>query len=181
MPNAPTKLMTIADRRSQTIAHGLEWVAWLMDRAVRVPGTRFRIGLDAILGLLPVGGDVLTGLVQTGLVLVALAHYRVPKAVAARMAANVLLDILVGAIPLLGDLFDIAFKANTRNLQLLERYRESRGDVEIIPAPPSLSARRVAKPAATPLRYLLPIALVLIVALGLMLIGFITLVRWLIR
>src|SRR5262245_7885118 len=97
------------DRR-EAMARNLERLAWLMDRAFHIPGTRIRVGIDAILGLLPVGGDVLTGLVQAGLVLVALHHYKVPKIVAARMVANVLLDIVVGAIPLLGDLFDIGFK-----------------------------------------------------------------------
>src|SRR5215470_13189258 len=110
------------DRR-ETMAHRLEQLAWLLDRAFHIPGTRIRLGLDALLGLLPIGGDVLTGLVQAGLVLVALSHYKVPKTVAARMAANVLIDIAIGAIPLLGDLFDVVFKANTRNIQLLERYR----------------------------------------------------------
>src|SRR6516165_3554092 len=110
------------DRR-EAMARNLERLAWLMDRAFHIPGTRIRVGLDAILGLLPIGGDVLTGLVQAGLVLLALRHYKVPKLVAARMAANVLIDILIGAVPFLGDLFDIGFKANTRNVQLLEAYR----------------------------------------------------------
>src|SRR5215212_5636856 len=103
---------------------GLEQVAWLMDRAFRIPGTRITVGLDAILGLLPIGGDVLTGIVQVGIVAMALFRYRVPRPVAARMAANVLIDVLVGAVPLLGDLFDVAFKANTRNLQLLKQVVE---------------------------------------------------------
>src|SRR5947208_1041854 len=97
---------------------GLEQVAWLMDRAFRIPGTRITVGLDSILGLLPIGGDVITGIVQVGIVVLALVRYRVPRPVAARMAANVLIDVLVGAVPLLGDAFDVAFKANTRNLQL---------------------------------------------------------------
>ena len=79
--------------RDQAVARNLERVAWLMDRAVTIPGTRITVGLDALLGLLPVGGDVLTGLVQAALVLVALNHYKVPKAVAARMMTNVLLDV----------------------------------------------------------------------------------------
>ena len=92
-----------------------------MDRAFKIPGTPIRVGLDAIIGLLPVGGDVVTGLIQAGIVLVAMIRYRVPKPIAARMAANVLLDIAVGSIPLVGDVFDVFFKANTRNLQLLSQ------------------------------------------------------------
>lgn len=105
---------------------GLEWLAWLMDRAFKVPGTPFRVGIDAILGLLPVGGDFLTGLVQVGIVLVALHRYKVPRAIAARMAANVLLDTTLGALPLVGDAFDAVFKANTRNVRLLEQVHEQR-------------------------------------------------------
>ncbi len=164
------------DRR-EAMARNLERLAWLMDRAFHIPGTRIRIGLDALLGLLPIGGDVLTGLVQAGLVLVALRHYKVPKHVAARMAANVLIDIAVGAIPLLGDLFDIGFKANTRNMQLLEAYRHPGG------APtgrPCLEASPIAfPPIGMPWRFIVPIAAVLLVVLALVLVGFITVVRWL--
>src|SRR3954466_10449082 len=99
---------TPAEEYVDPVAQLLSRLAWLMDRAWGIPGTNIRVGLDALLGLLPVGGDVLTGLVQAGLVLLALRRYHVPPAVAARMAGNVLLDISVGAIPLLGDLFDVA-------------------------------------------------------------------------
>ena len=163
------------DRR-EAMARNLERLAWLMDRAFRIPGTRIRVGLDAVIGLLPVGGDVLTGLVQAGLVLVALRHYKVPKLVAARMAANVLIDIAVGAIPLLGDLFDVGFKANTRNVQLLEAYRHP-GGAEAGRA--GLKASPIAfHPIGMPWRFILPIAAVLLVVLGLVLVGFITVVRW---
>jgi Domain of unknown function (DUF4112) len=164
------------DRR-EAMARNLERLAWLMDQAFHIPGTRIRVGLDALLGLLPVGGDVLTGLVQAGLVLVALRHYKVPKIVAARMAANVLIDIIVGAIPVLGDLFDIGFKANTRNVQLLEAYRHPGA----APAerPGTASSPIAFRPIGMPWRFILPIAAVLFVVLALVLIGFITVVRWL--
>ncbi len=173
---------------SPAVAQNLERIAWLMDRAVRIPGTKITLGLDALLGLIPIGGDLLTGLVQAGLVLVALKHYRVPRSVAARMAANVLIDISVGAIPLLGDLFDVVFKANTANLKLLEPYRERPDAIELMPAPDQAGARSSgmtngraigARPRGTPWRYILPIAAVLVVALILVLIGFVTVVRWL--
>ena len=167
-------------RRREAMMRNLERVAWLMDQAFHIPGTRIRVGLDALLGLLPIGGDVLTGLVQAGLVLVALNHYKVPKAVAARMAANVLIDIAIGAIPLLGDLFDVAFKANTRNIQLLEPYRHQAPIAVEQPSPgrPTPWTLEI-KPIGMPWRYILPIAVVLFVALALVLIGFITVVRWL--
>ena len=151
--------------RDEAVARKLERVAWLMDRALTIPGTKISIGLDALLGLLPVGGDLLTGLVQTGLVLVALRHYQVPKSVAARMMANVLLDIAVGSIPFVGDIFDVGFKANTRNVRLLQPYGH-----------PSAIEQR---PRGMPWRYIVPIAAVLLIALALVLVGFITVVRWL--
>jgi hypothetical protein len=167
-------------RRREALMGNLERLAWLMDRAFQIPGTRIRVGLDALLGLLPIGGDVLTGLVQAGLVLVALGHYKVPKTVAARMAANVLIDIAIGAIPLLGDLFDVAFKANTRNIQLLEPYRHP-APIAVerpIPSRPIPLGLEI-KPIGMPWRYIVPIAVAFAIVLALVLIGFITVARWL--
>jgi hypothetical protein len=164
--------------REQAVARNLERVAWLMDRVVTIPGTNISVGLDAVLGLLPIGGDVLTGLVQAGLVLVALHHYKVPRTVAARMMGNVLIDIAVGSIPLLGDLFDVAFKANSRNIKLLEPYgHPSSGAYE----QPWVLGRNLGnlKPRGTPWRYIVPIVVVLFIALALVLTGFVTVVRWL--
>jgi len=137
-----------------------------MDRAFRIPGTRITVGLDALLGLLPIGGDVLTGLVQVGIVLVAMTRYKVPRAVAARMAANVLLDILVGSIPLLGDAFDVVFKANTRNLQLLNQVEQER-------------QQHGSASTGRSIIFVVSIAAVLLIALALVLVGFVTVVRWL--
>src|SRR5262249_6106032 len=149
--------------RHEAMARNLERLAWLMDRAFHIPGTRIRIGLDALLGLLPVGGDVLTGFVQVGLVLVALRHYKVPQIVAARMAANVLLDVAVGAIPLLGDLFDIGFKANTRNIRLLDAYRhpDSAG-AAVGRAGPSATPTFEHRSIGMPWRFILAIAAILL-------------------
>jgi hypothetical protein len=179
MSNRAAGPRTFDTIRDQAVARNLERVAWLMDRAVTIPGTRITVGLDALLGLLPVGGDVLTGLVQAALVLVALSHYKVPKAVAARMMTNVLLDTAVGSIPILGDLFDVAFKANTRNIKLLQPYGH-RVNIETsgqpsIPIPITLNQTT----PGTPWRFILPIAAVLFLVLALVLIGFITVVRWL--
>ena len=95
--------------------------AVLLDSAFRVPGTRVRFGLDAIIGLIPGIGD-LAAPVFTGMLLVTAARLRLPAIVQARMVLNVLLDVAVGLVPLLGDLVDIAWKANLRNLALLERH-----------------------------------------------------------
>jgi len=150
---------------------GLEQLAWLMDRAIRIPGTKITVGLDSILGLLPVGGDVMTGVVQVGIVLLALYRYKVPRAVAARMATNVLIDVLVGAIPLLGDAFDVAFKANTRNLQLLK---------EVVVEQQEQPARAITATRASTL-YLIGIGATLVVVLVLVAIGFVTLLGWLLH
>jgi len=122
---------------------------------------------------------------QAALVLAALKHYRVPRTVGARMAANVLLDIAVGAIPLLGDLFDVVFKANTANLKLLEPFCRDRDISEAASATSwagggSLAApyRRAAatRSGGTPWRYVLPLAAVLVAALSLMIIGLVTVI-----
>jgi hypothetical protein len=166
--------------RDDALARNLDRLAWVMDRAFGIPGTRVRLGLDALLGLLPVGGDVLTGVVQAALVLVALHHYRVPKSIALRMMGNVVLDIAIGSIPLLGDLFDVAFKANTRNLRLLEPYRGQGGtDGASMGFPAAIMVDRARR--GTPWRYVVPIAAVLVTLLVLVAIGFITVVRWVFR
>ena len=159
------EILTDADLRSEAVLKLLEKLAWLMDHAIPIPGTRFRVGLDAIFGLLPVGGDLLTGLIQSGLVLTALKHYRVPKPVAARMAANVLLDIAVGSIPFIGDAFDAGFKANTRNLKLLAEVREHQKRGEPMPSAPSVG-------------YLVGIGVALLVALGLVFAAAVAVAAW---
>jgi hypothetical protein len=92
----------------------------LLDGAVRVPGTSIRFGLDALIGLVPGFGD-LAGAALSGLVVLAALRARVPAAVLLRMVLNVGIDMVVGAVPLAGDLFDVAWRANERNLALLER------------------------------------------------------------
>ena len=126
------------DARSPAMGRALERVAWLMDRAFKVPGTNVTFGLDAILGLFPGIGDVATGLIQSGVVLAMMLHYKVPRAVVARMAANVLLDVGVGTIPIVGDAFDVFFKANTRNMALLREVQEHQKRGEPMPAAPSV-------------------------------------------
>lgn len=95
----------------------------LLDSAIRIPGTNLRVGLDPILGaFLPELGDALSAVLSLTLLAVAYRE-RVPKLVLVRMLINVGLDALLGAIPLLGDVFDFAFKANEKNLALIERHR----------------------------------------------------------
>lgn len=99
----------------------LSRLAHLLDSAIRIPGTGIRFGADSIVGLAPGIGDALTGLLAAYIVVEA-ARLGVPKRKLLRMAANVGLDATVGAIPILGDLFDVAFKANRRNLRIIEEH-----------------------------------------------------------
>jgi Domain of unknown function (DUF4112) len=93
----------------------------LLDSAFEIPGTNIRFGLDAVLGLFPGVGD-LASPIFTALLLVTGLKMRVPLIVQARMVLNAALDMLIGLVPLLGDAADIAWKANLRNLTLLERH-----------------------------------------------------------
>ena len=129
---------SVVHPKAEALAQNLERLAWLMDRAIPIPGTKLRVGLDAILGLVPGWGDSITGIVQAALVLTTLANYRVPKAVAARMVANVALDNIVGLVPMLGDAFDMGFKANTRNMKLLSEVRHRQDHGEAMPSAPSV-------------------------------------------
>ena len=95
--------------------------AVLLDSAFGIPGTRFRFGIDAILGLIPGLGDVTTP-VFSALLLVQATRMRLPLIVQARMVLNAAIDMVVGLVPVLGDLVDIGWKANLRNLALLERH-----------------------------------------------------------
>ena len=103
----------------------------LLDSQFRVPGTNIRFGLDAIVGLIPGIGDISTP-VFAALLLLQGVRMRLPIVVQARMVLNAAIDMLFGFVPILGDLVDIGFKANLRNLALLERH--ARRDV-----PPSRS------------------------------------------
>ena len=98
----------------------LRRLSWLMDNAIRLP-TGHRMGIDGLIGLVPGVGDVLGAVVASYFIFCA-ARLHVPKSVLARMVLNVSADTVLGAIPGLGDLFDLGFKANTRNYALLESY-----------------------------------------------------------
>jgi hypothetical protein len=101
--------------------HWAEQLVRFFDDGIAVPGTRYRVGFDGIIGLLlPVLGDASTAAGALSLLYLAIQR-GVPRVVLARMAFNVALDAMVGAVPIVGDLFDFAFKANRRNLRLIER------------------------------------------------------------
>ncbi len=112
----------IADLKGREAAHRrLRRLAKLMDSQVRVPVLGFRIGADAVLGLVPGIGDVASGLI--GAYLIYEAHrLGVPRAALLRMVANTAFDTALGAIPVAGDVWDFFFRANDRNMQILARH-----------------------------------------------------------
>ena len=106
--------------REETLDALRRW-AVLLDSAFRVPGTGIRFGVDAIIGLIPGIGDLSTP-AFAALILLQAVRMRLPLVVQARMVLNAGLDMLLGLVPVLGDLVDIGWKANLRNLALLERH-----------------------------------------------------------
>ena len=142
----------------------LDLVSYLMDRCFVLPGTDVRFGLNAFFLVLPVLGDVIPALVSLGILAVGLSSYRVPRIVAARMVLNSLLDISIGWVPVVGDLFDLYFKADTRNVRLLQEYMGAGG----------------APPRATWRHWLFVVAVVggVVLVLALLVLGVAALVQW---
>jgi len=101
----------------------LRWLAWLLDSSIPVPGTRFTVGLDALIGLFPFVGDMI-GVLLSSFILKEAARLGAQKVILWRMAANVAVEGVVGIVPLAGDAFDAVFKANLRNVRLLDEWIE---------------------------------------------------------
>lgn len=104
----------------------LEALAKLMDGAFVIPGTGIRMGLDGIIGLIPGIGDAISGIISSYLIWEA-RQLGAPRWLIARMVANTALDTLIGAIPVAGDVFDVMFRANLKNMALLRRHLEKKG------------------------------------------------------
>ena len=123
--------MTLRESDARTLAALRRWSV-LLDSAFRVPGTQMTFGLDPIIGLIPILGDLTTP-IFAGLLLLHAVRLKIPRVVQLRMVLNAAIDLAVGLIPVAGDLFDFGWKANVKNLALLERYahvgsRASAGD-----------------------------------------------------
>lgn len=103
-----------AERRIGRVTHAL-------DELVTVPGTSQRVGLDPLIGLIPIVGDTVAATVGLWVIGEA-ARFGIPRVVLGRMIVNLLIDLAIGAIPLVGDVFDLAFRSNTRNLELFRRH-----------------------------------------------------------
>ena len=142
----------------------LRQFARLMDEAFPIPGTKIRIGLDALIGLVPGIGDVVGGVMSTWIIVGALRH-RVPARIIVRMVLNVVIDLLFGAVPVAGDVFDFLFVENMLNMRLLELHRDRRRP----PRPMS----QIALIAAAIVGFVIMVALLLVA-------GVVALVLWLI-
>jgi len=126
--------------RGRRALEQLRTISHLFDQAFTVPGTRWRFGLDALFGLVPGLGDIAGALVAIFAMRVA-RNLNAPPAVQLHLLSNIALDALIGTVPILGDLFDFAFKAQTRNLALLDAWvatpnktaRRSRRGLLLIP------------------------------------------------
>lgn len=109
----------------------LERLAWYLDSSIKIPGFNARFGLDGLLGLIPGVGDTIGALVSS-VVISEAARMGAPKVLLLKMTFNVALDALSGTVPVLGDLFDFFWKANQRNVQLLNRYLDSPRETVVV-------------------------------------------------
>lgn len=114
---------TLMDHETSAALVRLEALAKVMDSAFKIPGTDVRMVFDALLGLLPVIGDAISGAISSYLIWEA-KRLGVPKLVLGRMVANTAIDTALGAVPVIGDLFDVAYRSNSKNVALLRRHLE---------------------------------------------------------
>src|SRR4051794_11094465 len=131
MQGRVTRLRQLTPGQAQRL-RALRHTARLLDSAFQVPGTSYRFGLDPVLGLVPGLGDLVSPLFTIGILWQA-HNLGIPRVVQLRMLGNAAIDALVGAVPIVGDLFDFAWKSNDMNLALLEKHaleetRASGGD-----------------------------------------------------
>lgn len=111
-PGLPT------NQKTSAILHQVDRLAWLLDNSIHIPLINYRIGLDALIGLIPGLGDA-AGLIVSSFIVLQAIRLRAPRAILTRMVFNIVMEALIGLIPVLGDLFDATFKANARNVRLL--------------------------------------------------------------
>lgn len=117
-----SKLQPEAERATEPTPAWAQQLVRLLDDGLTIPGTRIGIGLDALLGFLfPTVGDALTGLGSLSLLMLAF-RMRLPKVVVLRVVFNIAVDVLIGCVPFVGDAFDLFWRSNRRNLELLQRY-----------------------------------------------------------
>ncbi len=121
MSQIPSQRSSVVMHPKITSIQRLRKLSRLLDNALAIPGTTFRIGLDPVLGLIPGAGDFV-GTALSAYIVIEAARLGIPRAALGKMVSNILLESLVGAIPVVGDWFDFAWKANTKNMELLEAH-----------------------------------------------------------
>jgi hypothetical protein len=109
-------------RKRQGLEPIFKWIAFVMDEVIRVPGTKFRFGLDPLIGLIPGIGDTSSALVS-GFALIQAVRLGVPKILLMRMALNILVNEVIGVVPVVGDAFSFWFKSNARNYDIIKNHR----------------------------------------------------------
>ena len=167
MPSAKVHIPEVVepDESLPPDLRALRRFARLMDEAVAIPGTKRRVGLDAGLGLIPGVGDIVGGILSAAVVIGALRH-RVPKLVILRMLANITVDLLVGAVPFIGDVADFFFEQNMMNMALLMKHRDR--------TRPPRSTAQIAFAAALVIAFIVGVAVFAFIAL-------IALITWMMR
>lgn len=141
----------------------IRWMSQVLDNAIPIPGTGYRVGIDPLLGLFPGAGDVVSTVFSVYIVLESL-RFGLPKETLTRMVYNLLADTAIGSVPVAGDVFDVAWKANARNLKLLEAHLQN--------PQPSRPADR------TFIAVVVVILLLLVVAVAAIAFGLIRLLAW---
>ena len=119
--DASGRVESVRSEEADRIRRNLQQLAWLLDSSIPVPGTKLTVGIDALIGLFPVIGDLI-GVALSSYILSQAARLGAPRSVVTRMAFNIGVEGVVGIIPFAGDVFDAAFKANQRNVQLLDQW-----------------------------------------------------------
>lgn len=114
------------EQERESLRRASDLLAWALDAAVPIPGTSWRVGLDPLMGLVPGLGDAVASMLGGAILLLA-AKLRLPRIVLVRMSLNMLLNGVVGAVPILGDLFSMWFRSNQRNAELLRRHAQPGG------------------------------------------------------
>jgi hypothetical protein len=121
-PSPVTKTLSAQDRHERLTQ--LRSLTRLLDNAIAIPGTTYRVGIDPLLGLFPGLGDM-AGMLMSAYIVMQAATWKLPSHTLGRMVMNLGMDWLAGTVPLVGDMFDVVWKANSENLKLLEAHLES--------------------------------------------------------
>jgi hypothetical protein len=131
MPSGNRTTLPSLGRDAASVRQRIEMLEQVLEELVTIPGTNQRVGLDAILGFIPVVGDLVTAAMGSYLIWEA-RNLGLSKIQLVRMAANVGIDTAIGAVPVVGDLFDLAFRSNRKNLRIIRRHLDKHHPATVI-------------------------------------------------